>query len=920
MQNIISPEEEGRNQAKMDGLQGEAFRAPLRVNEGRDTFQSMSGVMPSKAVTEISLPINSPDRTSFAPQGEGESVSVSDSIMTLQTPSGDPNMVGGNPEPKKGKSVLKITALVTAIVTVLGGLGVLGAWGYTKYERVYVALPAQKLLPQDVDFTATVAIKEDAKQVQILSALVKKFPGYEYLRKEMDKTGEGKDADQSFLDAWRATGVSFQDEVLPALGESAYVVIPDLHPVEQVVGQEVGSNFSDSPIRSLALGAPSANDVDMRVLGDSTRARTLQAEANSPALPALDFILVAPIVDNQKALAVMEKIGKKEESRYQVTVHTYKGYTYLEMFDTEFEAKAKGSEDMLRLNVSRTFHSLLGSNWVSVSRDDWMKETIDRRESNTLLSFSEELPSLAGNEKYQSVMQSLHADGDNLLSVYYRWDMQNSCGESDFCAYGIKDEGIREGGVSIQLSEEGILVRSSAPMEGKEFKQNPNGYREGFAKSIVKNANGRWADMFFEVPDARSAYYDFKRNTLTDKGLSQWAEGLEEVSSEVGFHIERDLIDRLTGGVGFVLYTDKKAFPDGAMLFEMKEGEAFMRGLFTFLAQKQNEQLQYMSGFQDPLTNSPLPVQSKKAPARIPEFSLEEKTIGTGTLFHLKMDDPSGSLATALEASPYEVCGVVRSGSNPVAVIAGSCPMAEQILSGSGGASQTALSADEEYGLSEKYVGEKGHSRSHIVPLGLFYAVYGAWSMLAGSYETGDTTYGDDSLGGGANKDAQTEMESMMTGVEGIVKTVASVTTQNETMHSGTVFIHIKELPSEEKDRASAGIEAMMSQMSQSRKGAESAMFKSKITSLVPQMIICCDESGATLGSVAGQGVCDNADAGGGVLPTAKTLGVDVVSYTVQKNCDANGDFEYLVSMASAGSCSGTTKITADGAKFPAGC
>lgn len=808
-------------------------------------------------------------------------VNVSESIVAPQE------------EPSGKKGSLKKILLIVGVVLFVILLSWLGVWGYTRYERVYVSVDTEKILPKETDFVARVTIQEASQQIQFLKDMGEKFPGYEAFRKNLDDVGEGKDVDETFLDAWKKAGIDFDEDLLPAIGNEVWVVVPDLQPVEQMIGQEIGSIFGSSRPSEFAFGVGGEMNIREKVLGKSTKIQPIENSQKHTTPLALDFILATPIVDLEKAIQVAEKIEKGGD-RFQVTKKTYKGYSYLEVFDTQYEAKEKGRIDEgLRLNVGRTYYAILGGNWIGTSHNGWMEEMIDRRESLAIFSFSEKKTFLEENEMYRRVMTSLRAEGENLLSVYYKWNTESSPSE-------IQEQGMREGGFSAHFNEEGLLMRSYASSNEKEFKQIPNKYREGLAKIIPKKMNGQWADIYLEIPDGKTAYYDFKRNYLTEEGLAEWTDELDEAQRETGLHFERDFIDYLIGSVGIIAYTGKGTFPGTAMIWEMRGGESLVRRIFDIAAGAWN--YSFAMEYQACKTQKNL-AYCKDVTMR--KASVEEVTIDGGKMYRVRIEGSSFKESVP----PYEMCGAVSMGEESRVVFSTSCSIAKGLIGMDGGASQETLSTNAEYVSMEKYVGEQGFSRIHIVPLGLLYFVYGVYNGIAGS--SGD---GLDSMGG---QSASTTEGEWLQGWEGIVKTIPSITIQNESKEESVMFIHIKELPQEEKYRYDTAVGKMFSSLSEARESAMNAQFKVGIAEIVLMGIVCCDENDAPLGSKEGEKICSKMD---GKLPTAKGLGIDAITYSVKKDCNESGEFEYEISASGAGVCSGVTKVTQDGAVFPSGC
>ena len=781
-------------------------------------------------------------------------------------------------------------------------LPLISVWGFTQYQKVNKKVSFEQLLPHEVGGVFRVAIKEDSPQVLLLEQLARKFPGYEYIQKELDTSSEGKTVDESFLDSWKKSGLSFEEDLLPAIGDWAWLVLPDFSPIEKAFGDELALFFDTTKNASFAKKHEKTSSPFVLGREDDLSGGNVVSQDETSS-QKLDFILGSEITNRKKVLEIIEKIPTQNED-FAVVRDEYKGYSFF-----EFTLTSKSLDDSyndtfgLSLSSMKTYHGIIGSQWVISSRKDWFLESIDRHYATLLfsLSSSEENRSLSDNAEYRKVMDSLGYEENDLMTAYYRWGIKNSCGDLDFCRENFKDEDVYEGGFSVRVQEDGVALKVTDLSEKIETKREKTNFQEGFATRVPKKNGQKWADVFYEISDAKTAYYDFKRGR-TESDLEEWDSYLEDISRETGVHIERDIIDRISGNAGVSLFTAKALQPDIVFFASMEKGSDFLEGLFAYFAEQKNTQ-----------------VESQRAMCALPEnapyceggiemstVSAQKQNVGKGTLYRLdsqgKNDERKDLFTTVFS---YDFCGGILP-SYDMALLSTSCASVQGILED---VSSETLSKDAEYVFSDTYVGQEGFDRLHIVPLGIVYAYYGIITSSMNSFLDEEETM---------KKDLEEEWSAFLAVAEGFAKTIPSLTIQSKSDHTSTLFMHIKELPSDQKERAEVAIRKISSSLDAARSRARVATYKATLSALVPELIACCEE-GKTFALESGEAICSGTF---NELPFAQDLGVDSVRYNTVSPCNRFGQFEFEVTVSGGdGSCSGSTRISPQtGVVFPEGC
>jgi prepilin-type N-terminal cleavage/methylation domain-containing protein len=107
--------------------------------------------------------------------------------------------------------------------------------------------------------------------------------------------------------------------------------------------------------------------------------------------------------------------------------------------------------------------------------------------------------------------------------------------------------------------------------------------------------------------------------------------------------------------------------------------------------------------------------------------------------------------------------------------------------------------------------------------------------------------------------------------------------------------------------------------LSSARSKATIAAYKSTISSIVPAVTLCCDNSTNTLNTVAAADVCTPAL--GVNLPTAANMKATGVAYAVDAACStANPALTVTPAGLPVAACNAATAVSMTGVTFPAGC
>ncbi len=483
--------------------------------------------------------------------------------------------------------LIKLAILFLVLAVILAA----GAFGMSQYEKYYQKITLEEILPAGASLVLKVTIDPDSRQFALLEENMQRFPGYELFKKGIDKTGEGKTLSQAFQDKLKDLNLDFQQDLKPVLGENAYFIVPDISPLGENLQNRIllsAGKVKDS-ISNMAFSANSTDGqiaveeegkVGPRVLGetiDNLAKIAMPAESSGNPVKSLDFIAASEIKDLKKAKEVLEKM--KKDNKYEINERKFGGFSY-------FQVKAKNTENQSDagkyFKVQETFNAILGKNWIMASREDDIKDIIRRTKENLSISglFSKKShSSLAEDADYQRVIDNLNKVGEeNLLTLYYKINFNEFFGKRD-CAGAADCESITKyikypediiAGIMLKMDSQGAVIKTtsnnlaSGSLSGKSLK-------DGLAAKIPQKIDGRWTDLFFEHTGIKDAYYNFKKNNLTDKGLEVWNNALTAINQKIGIDLERDFIDQIDGGLAVAVFSAKDLEPQGALIAEVKD-------------------------------------------------------------------------------------------------------------------------------------------------------------------------------------------------------------------------------------------------------------------------------------------------------------------------------------------------------------
>jgi hypothetical protein len=488
---------------------------------------------------------------------------------------------------------LAILFLLSAVILAAG------VFGFEQYEKYYKEITLEKILPAGANITVRITIDPQSRQFQYLEENMGKFPGYAILKKKIDKVGQGKTVSQIFQENLNDLNLDFQEDIKPLLGSDAYIIIPDLGPLgeklqNQVLLSQNGAKYFWEKIKNgispsaqeLAAGGEPNNST--AVLGEEIN-RLAQgfyplAGDEGKAEKKLDFITASNIKDLKKAREALDKM--KKDGKYEISQLRYKGFSY-------FKAKAKESAgqnpESEPFKFEETYHAILGKNWVVASREEDIKNIISRTKENLTISgmlSKNSQSSLSDDGDWKKVIENINKAGEeSLVTAYYNINFKELFGKKE-CAGEADCEDIsrylklpekRIGGFLLKADPKGFAMRSTANDIGENL--NAKSLKEGLAKKIPQKINDRWTDVFWEHSGFKNAYYNFKKNNLTDKGLESLNNILAAVKAELGIDLETDFIDQIEGNIALSLFANKGLEPQEAFVAEIKDGEKMINSM-----------------------------------------------------------------------------------------------------------------------------------------------------------------------------------------------------------------------------------------------------------------------------------------------------------------------------------------------------
>ncbi len=717
-------------------------------------------------------------------------------------------------ELKQKSSKLKKFAVTSVVVTAVFVLSAGGLWGMELYDKFLKSIPIEEVLPGDAEAVLLINLDPDSSQYALLDEHFKKFPGHRKIMKELDDVGEGKTLSQFFQDKLREHGLDFQQDIKPVLGDVAYVLIPNLEPIES----EFQKKFSwlDQGTRSFTKDYFALNDDPMKIASDLTQDSTrvlgitndyfMTTDVESSVEP-IDFVIAAEVKDLNEANQVIEKI-RSNTGIYEVSELSHQGYQYYKV-----TCLSDGGEKSL-VSIRDTYHALVGQNWIMATLEDDIKRIVENRKSEHTLTKiipfqkveADTFEPLARNDQYLGVLSDLRAQNQGteigLVTGYYTLNFNGffmpsqgsnelSPNYSDFFKY--PDRLI--GGIIIKAQENGIVFRRTSNQFTLENTDNIS-FEEGLVSEIPYQLDNRWADIFFEYDNVKSLYYSFKRNNLTKEGLDTWNDMRKELNDALGIDLERDFVDQLSGAIAIAAYTGKGLEPEGVVIADIENKDKIVntiRKLIELGKQTYSQMSPYVRCF-DP--NITLEMQENSFCDQL-QLDKEQRKI--------LEEQAAQIMSSALVETPTEL-GIIYSykfpgtsfsfdfGFKEQQVVFGShYAIVEASLKGLGTNPDASIAKSKEYQIVANNVYPEGYSKVCVNSLGLWNSIEYYASVLM--------------------PDQTQDEKDMVSAVGSVVKTVnlfggVDAVSKERKDAMSSIFLGIEELPKEEKEKAQQFIDA----------------------------------------------------------------------------------------------------------------
>lgn len=766
-----------------------------------------------------------------------------------------------------GLSYVKwIIVPVILLIFILSGC----VWGFSKYEQYYKKIAVEKLLPNNPNLVAEVTIDPDSQQFKLLEQNLEKFPGYEFLQKELDVYGEGKTFSQFFQDKIKKAGLDFQSDIKPVLGEKAYIVVPDAKPIgnnlkyNMLVAYDEGKKVATDLMSSSTEGSRMLASLGLD--GDKGDSKVLGTEKNSE-IKQLDYIIASEVNDLKKASEVMDKI-KKDTSKYEYTELNFEGHAYYKI-----KIKDSPSLDVGKfINFQETFNAMLGSNWVVSSSESFIKDAIKRQNQNLVIGslFSgETVPSLSDDKNFEKVNANfIQESKDNFMTLYYNINY-NDIFHNDKCsndAIGCDDitEYIKYpenivSGIGIRFDSEGIIVKSASnQMAVEDFENRP--FSESLAYKIPSQMADRWADVVVEDSNVKKLYYGFKKNNLTEKGAKEWSDALKDFRDAIGIDLERDFIDIADGNIAFIFLSKKNSNPEGVIVAEISDEQKMLEsmkkvvdvikaGLIEEYGSLANLSSNYATGPNKKGYNpSPEVLEEIKiyqqALSDVQKSQIVETETSFGKIYSYQIIFPKN------ESFPLPSFSINFSLEDRKLVLSSSYFAVESVLKGIKDNSVEKISSGKNFQEASRYYYPSLYQYSYANTLGIYNAVEYYVNMLWSSFSSDSACQSVDCINMQKNMDQERQKLKNVVFAAGAVyrtvKLIGASSSVDEKFVKSNAYFNIQELPKEEKDRASRIIGDFSSSLAGARQKAKEASFKSYASSLVPKMIIACDERSIT--------------------------------------------------------------------------
>lgn len=713
------------------------------------------------------------------------------------------------------KAVWKVSLVALAFLILVG----IAYFGFDFYEKKIRTVSVEKILPKDSNGVIKMNINPDANQFKLLESNMQKFPGYGILKKEIDESGEGKTMTELFFEKLKEKNLDFEADIKPAIGEEAYVVFPDMKPLFQNISREV-----------VSLGSSLyAEAIDKNIIKGADPSRGMVMGVEEEPLIPLDFIMASDIRDKKKALEVIEKL--KNDEKYETESRKFKGYEYIRIKIKNVENSEEGSY----LNYIETFHIVLGGNWFMTSKEDYLKEAINRRKEQGIFKniFSaDSAETLAEDESYEKVLSELReSDEEGMMFLYTKLNFEkifkDNCGSGgSFCLdnkYFKYPEDIIYG-FSLKMEEDGVKISSSSNQSslGKDEINNKSQV-DSLATKLPAKAGDAWLDVMVEHNNLKNFYYNFKKNNLTEEGIKNLNDIRREIKDTIGVDFESDLIDLVSGSVGFSLFTSAERLPEGVIVADLTDGEKMvetMKKMVEILKLLQIEEAESMNSLYSNYNSLPnsqniSAEQNKEVQALVNQINashLEEVILPEGRIFVYR--PVKSQLMPLSEYSPELVFAL----KNNFMILGSSYFAVESVLKGLNSENGDRLSKGKYYSQAAEKFYPENYLTTYVNMFGVWniakYAEKEFEKAMQNSYLAACKAQSQYPAGGVDSRDfcspqeMEKELESIREyffGIGAIVRTL-NIISYSEALgdksKKQTIFIHLKELPKDEKDKA----------------------------------------------------------------------------------------------------------------------
>lgn len=701
---------------------------------------------------------------------------------------------------RRVKKALTVGLIGLFIILLLVG----GCFGLGLYETYLKKVEIEKVLKGDVSVVLNLNTDTEFEQYKLLDEHLKKFPGYALMEKELDDVGEGKSPSQFIQDKLKENNLNFHEDIQAVIGKDLFVLFPNLESLEKSVRHRMSSIESD-PIAFLGevLGKNQSENghiaqisEENKVLGMTTDYYAMGSEEVFEMDP-IDFIIASPIKDLREAKRVLGKI-KSDKEAYETQEKKLEGYTYFEIKKLNYQR-----DKTIPFDVNKTYHALIGGNWVMSTAEGYLQEMITERKSNHAFSsfkgpFKKEtkkMVTLSENQYFKNVLKEIKGkDEKNILTGYFQVNFKKffSIPEVQSTEYFKYPEKFT-GGFIFKAEQEGIAFRTvSNQISLENAKNSPHG--QGLVEKIPEVVDGRFTDIYLETENVKDLYYDFKRNNLTKEGLEEWESTRKQMSDTIGVDFEKDLIDQLSGNVAMAVFAKRGLEPEGAIIADIADKDKVVESARKMIEMVKSTYMGIMfltpfsTGQGQGWETTPSPIgdlpgigqneEMKKLMEEITNSQLVETPTENGTIYSYKLPGTEFSFDFGFSEN------VLVLGSHFAAV--------NELLSELKSNAAPKLVASEDYNLPAPYLFSEGYSRAYVNTFGLWNAV----DYYLNHFALAETEQDKD----------------MFFAIGSIVRTfnimgAVDATSQDGKSAKSSVYMNVKELPEEEKSRAESILE-----------------------------------------------------------------------------------------------------------------